>query len=127
MASEEEPQGFTLARQALHIAKFAPSRAASEIIKYSCATPHAPKRRGGHGATSYGSRWLLGQAAEAESVIVNFVNSAKLPCAARLGDWVADCRVELPMALTQTVFLFHNVPVAISRLLVLSLREYACK
>ena len=46
---------------------------------------------------------------------VNFVNSARLPCAARWGGWVDDCRIELrPMALTQleTVFLFYNVPVA---------------
>ena len=56
--------------------------------------------------------------------LVNFVNSARLPCAARWGGWVADCRIELPMALTQTVFLFYNVPVAISRLLVLSLRNF---
>ena len=56
---------------------------------------------------------------------VNFVNSARLPCAARWGGWVSDFRIELPMALTQTVFLSYNMPVAISRLLVLSL-EKAC-
>ena len=37
--------------------------------------------------------------------------------------WVADCSIELPMALTQTIFLFCNVPVAISRLLILSLQK----
>ena len=43
---------------------------------------------------------------------VNFVNLARLPCAARWDCWVADRSIELPMALTQTVFLFYNVPVA---------------
>ena len=45
---------------------------------------------------------------------VNFLNSARLPCAARWDCLVADPSIELPMALTQTVFLFYNVPVAIS-------------
>ena len=60
--------------------------------------------------------------------LVNFVNLARLPRAARWGGsgWVANCRIELPMTLTQTVFLFYKVPAAISRLLVLSLRKYAC-
>ena len=48
--------------------------------------------------------------------LVNFVNLARLPRAARWGGsgWVANCRIELPMTLTQTVFLFYKVPAAIS-------------
>ena len=51
---------------------------------------------------------------------------AWLPCAACWGCWVADCSIELQMVRTQTVFLFYNMPVTISRLLVLSLQKYAC-
>ena len=67
--------------------------------------------------------------------LCTFASVNSVPCQlCQLGETALQCTlgllggslpIELPRTLTQTVFLFYNVPVAISRLLVLSLLKSA--